>query len=92
MSISLARQPRGDFKAGRRYAVLRKVSGELSAGLVLNASDGRNLASHPWAADSMRGPAGPHYRPADGWCIRACETRSMAACFGWIDACNDGRS
>ena len=41
--------------AGRRYTVLRKISGELIAGLVQNASDGQNLASHPRATDSMRG-------------------------------------
>ena len=36
--------------------------------------------------------ADPHYRPADGWCTRADETRSVVVSFGWIDAFNDGRS
>ncbi len=36
--------------------------------------------------------ADPHYRPADGWCTRANEARSVVASFGWIDAFNDGRS
>jgi len=36
--------------------------------------------------------ADPHYRPADGWCTRADETRSVVASFGWIDGFNGGRS
>jgi|GEM_PF-4099489 len=36
--------------------------------------------------------ADPHYRPADGWRTRTAETRSVVACFGWIEAFNDGRS
>lgn len=55
---------------GHRYTVLRKVSGELSAGLVLNASDGTNLAPHPRAADTMRGGTLRYHADDSGFRIR----------------------
>ncbi len=121
MTISLARQRRGDFnhqavlsaveidfadmlptfryhhliqdgtylyggfadEAGRRYTVLRKISGELSAGLVLNASDGQNLASHPRASDSMRGGTLRYQADDSGFRIRPSSVKgSLGEPFG----------
>jgi hypothetical protein len=108
MSLSLAKQRRGDFnhqavlsaveidfadmlptfryhhliqdgtylyggfedEAVRRYTVLRKISEELSAGLVLNASDGQNLASHPRGTESMRGGTLRYQADENGFRIR----------------------
>lgn len=42
-------------ESGNRVTLLRKVAGELSAGLVLNVSDGTVLQSHPRGNDAMRG-------------------------------------
>lgn len=55
---------------GRRYSALRKVSGELSAGVVISAPDGDTLAPHPRAADSMRGGTLRYEADADHFEIR----------------------
>jgi hypothetical protein len=55
--------------------------------------DGQDWVWRAHPAGVMPGyAADPHYRPADGWCVRANETRSVVASFGWLDAFNDGRS
>ncbi len=64
---------------GRRYTVLRKISGELSAGLVLNASDGHNLRSHERAVDSMRGGTLRYQADDSGFRIRP---SSVKGCQG----------
>ena len=57
--------------------MLRKVSGELSAGLVLNASDGQNLASHPRATETMRGGTLRYQADDSGFRIRPSSVKGI---------------